>query len=919
MSALAPGARLGPYEIVAPLGAGGMGEVYRASDARLHREVAIKILPEAVAREPDRRARFEREAQTIAALSHPNILAVFDTGLSGGQLFVVTELLRGETLRDRLLEGALPVRKAIDIVAQIARGLAAAHELGLVHRDLKPENIFLTTDGHVKILDFGLARSATPTTGSTPTVTVVTDPGTVMGTVGYMAPEQVRAEPIDARADLFALGAVLYEILSGRRAFHRDTAAETMTAILKEDPREISACRGDLSPALDRIVRHALEKRRTERFQTARDIAFALEALSGSDPALTPASARPRPSRAARRWLTVALMGGAVLGAAALLRWAPWQTPAPATPLTVSADVGANASLFTNVGAAAVLSPDGKLLAFTAQTDVNSTSALYVRRLDQLTASRYDGTEGAQSPFFSPDGQWIAFFTKDKLKKVSAQGGATVTLHDVVNGRGGDWAEDDTIIFTPSTWTSLFRMPAGGGQAAPIGEDARDGEATRRWPQVLPGGKAVIYTSHKAVLGFDDATIVAQTLPAGERKVLVRGGYYARYVRSGHLIYMARNALVAVPFNPVRLEVTGPAVTVLEGVINNAERTAGAQFAASANGTLVYLPGESIRNDVPIGWIDPSGKTTNVDTPRGIWGSLRLAPPDGRRLAIDIREGGDSRVWVYDFARDVPSQVTSSWALHPVWTPDGRRIAFATLRGRERQSPSGTFTQRGEETNLAWQRADGSGEAERLTDSSHRQAPGSWHPNGRLLAFEQETSPNKFDLMMLPIEGTEASGWKAGKPTVFLSGSASLTDPQFSPDGRWIAYVSTETGRPEVWVTAATGTGLKSQISRAGGVSPVWSRATQELLYATETYQLMVAGYSDAGGVFQSEKPHRWSDVQIGAGIGVILPRRFDVQPDGKRIIAALASQQQARLGGNRVVFVFNFFDELRRVAPVRK
>ena len=918
---LAPGDRLGPYEIVGPLGAGGMGEVYRAADARLNREVALKVLPAAFARDTERRARFEREAQAIAALSHPNILAIFDTGLSDDRLFVVTELLRGGTLRDRLADGPLPVRKAIDVAAQVARGLAAAHEKGLVHRDLKPENIFVTSSGHVKILDFGLARTVTTNPAGSPTMTLFTEPGTVMGTVGYMAPEQVRAEPIDARADLFAFGAVLYEMLSGRRAFQRDSAPETMAAILKEDPPEISTSRADVPPALERITGHALEKNPSDRFQSARDIAFALEALSGSDPALATARAARRTWSALQVLLTMLAAAVAVAGAGALVqRWRS-STPSVKPPRMLSAEIGDNASLITSVGAAAVLSPDDTLLAFTAQPDASSPSALYVRRLDQLTALRYDGTDGAQSPFFSPDGQWIAFFAGGKLKKISARGGPAVTLCDVVNGRGGDWAEDDSIVFTPGTGSNLFRVAAsaGGGRCEPVAPDARDGEATRRWPQVLPGGTAIIYTSHSAALGFQDASIVAQPLPGGERKVLVRGGYYARYVPSGHLIYMARNALVAVPFDPVRLELLGTAVTVLEGVTSNPERTAGAQFDVSASGTLVYLPGEDVRNDVAIGWLDRLGRTTSVVTPRGIWNNLRLAP-DGRQIAIDLRsDGTDSRIWVYDLAREGLSQVTSLRASTPVWTPDGRRIAFAMSRVRERRDPSGPFSRRVEDpTSIAWQRADGSGEVEFLTDSPRRQVPGSWHPNGRLLAFQEEASAGRSDLMLLPVEGSDATGWKPGTPTIFLSGSGSLTDPQFSLDGQWIAYVSTQSGRPEVWVSGASGGGTRRQVSTTGGVAPTWSRTTPELFYATETQEVMVVSYANVGGVFQSEKPRRWSEAQIGGGMG-FWPRRFDVGAGGDRIIAALASPMQPRLGGNRVVFVFNFFDELRRVAPAGK
>ena len=894
-----------------------MGEVYRARDTKLNREVALKVLPEAFTRDPDRLARFKREAQVLASLNHPHIGAIYGFEDSGETHALVLELVEGDTLADRIARGLIPLDETLPIALQICEALEAAHEQGIIHRDLKPANIKLRPDGTVKVLDFGLAKALDPAPTSalsqSPTITTpaMTRMGVIMGTAAYMSPEQAKGKPVDKRADIWAFGCVLYEMLTGKRAFGGDDVTDTIAAVVRAEP-EWGALPANTPAPIRKLLRRCLQKDRRERVP---DIAVAR--LDINEATATPASADVSPISFTQpagwtRALPWTVAGALGIGLALVLAlWPPWRKAPTPAQLRLSAELGADASLVTDQGAAAILSPDGALLAFVAQKNASGGSQLYVRRLEQLQAASLSGTDGARNPFFSPDGQWIAFFAGGKLKKISVNGGAAVTLCDAPNGRGGSWAEDGTLAFSPDSGVgvSLLRVSSAGGKPATLTTfDA--GEAAQRWPQVLPGGKAVLYAAATSgTTAWEDANLVVQPLPTGARKIVQRGGYYGRYLPSGHLVYLHDGTLFAAPFDLDRLEVTGQSVPVLEGVTGSPNITGGAQFAVAGNGTLVYLPGQRNFDEVSVSWMDREAKTTPLRATPVDWANILFAP-DSRRLALDIFDGKQSDVWVYDWARDTLSRLNFDPATDekPVWTPDSRRIVFGSARADKST------------LNLYWQHADGTGEVQRLTESKHNQLPSSWHPTGKFLAFGDVNPLTTFDIMILPMEGDEASGWKPGTPTVFLNSPFAELEPMFSPDGRWIAYRSNESGLFEVYVRPFPGPGGKWQISTGGGTNATWSRTRHELFYGTPDQRIMVASYTVDGESFRAEKPRLWSDRHYLARPGRISAlRSFDLHPDGERFALAAAPEAQTAAKQDKLVFIFNFFDELRRIAPVAK
>jgi serine/threonine-protein kinase len=911
------GTRLGLYDILSPLGAGGMGEVYRAKDTKLGRDVALKILPASFTNDRERVARFRREAQVLASLNHPHIAQIYGLEEANSTQFLVLELVDGESLDKRIARGRIPVDEALGIAKQIAEALEAAHEKGIIHRDLKPANIALTKDGNVKVLDFGLAKAVEASGGSldtmnSPTITspaMMTGVGVILGTAAYMSPEQAKGGAADKRSDIWAFGCVLYEMLTGRRAFEGDDVADTLATVLKSEPDWTRVPR--TVPRYVRVlVRQCLERNRTARIS---DMAVAHFVLT-SGAALEDPSAAAGMSTATRFWRVMPWAAAVfATGLALVPAFGPWvrsRQVSPPDPARLSAELGADVSLpdttAGNGGAAATISPDGRVLAFVGQKGTGGSAQLYVRRLDQLKAVPLAGTENAESPFFSPDGTWVAFFAGGKLKKVAVTGGAAVTLCDAPTGRGGIWTEGGSIVFAPAARERLMRVLSAGGTPVPA-TTLTEGEVTQRWPQVLPGGKAVLFTSSgiPTPSAFNDANLVVQPLPRGERRVVQRGGYYGRYVTSGHLVFVHDGTLWAAPFDIDRLEVTGPHVPLIDGVASNAA-TGGAQVAVSATGTLVYLPGLSARGgSFPIHWLGRDGKLAPLRAASADWFNLQFAP-DGRRVALGIRDAQES-IWVYEWAHDTLTRLTVDPAddVKPVWTPDGRRVAFASSRGDKST------------LNLYWQRTDGIGDPQRLTESSQSQLPTSWHPSGRFLAFEQQNPQSGFDVMVLPVEGDEARGWRAGKPRTLLNSPADEREPMFSPDGRWMAYVSNETGRAEVYVRPFPGAGGKWLISTGGGTFPTWSKTKHELFYGSPSQQIMVAGYSVDADSFRAEPPRLWSAERYLAREG---SRMFDLHPDGERFgLASAAAQPTPTIKQDRVTLIFNVFDELRRIAPVAK
>jgi Tol biopolymer transport system component len=903
---IAAGTRLGSYELLAQIGAGGMGEVYKADDTKLGRNVAIKVLPEVFAHDPERLSRFQREAKLLASLNHPNIATIHGLEHSDGTHFLIMELVPGDTLAERIKrEGSVPVEEALKIAVQIAEALEVAHEKGIIHRDLKPANVKVTPEGKIKVLDFGLAKAFTGEVADakpsqSPTLSAVaTMQGVLLGTAAYMSPEQARGKSVDKGTDIWAFGCVLYELLCGRPAFEGEDITEILAAVVKTDP-DWSRLPENTPPAIRLLLRRCLQKDKTLRMQAAGDARIEIQEVLTAPPTAEPAAAQ-RKGRGRIAWATAGALG---LVAIAFALGFGLRAPKPQKPLQalhLSAEIGASASLYTALGASAILSPDGTRLAFVAR-GADQRRSIYVRSLDQLQATALSGTENALDPFFSPDGQWLGFFADGKLKKIAIQGGAAVTLCDAPDDRGGSWSEDGTIVFTPTTLMALSKVSSAGGAPQPLTTlDKQAGEITQRWPQVLPGGKAVLFTSSAHPGNFEDSEIVVYSMASGKRKTLQQGGFYARYLPSGHVVYMHEGTLFAVPFDLKRLEATGQPAPILEGVAT-AIQSAAAQFSFSETGNLAYIAQGGVGQNVSIYWMDREGKFTPLREAPGAYNDPVFSP-DGKRLALEINEGKRSDIWVYDWERDTPTRLTFAGEnnIFPVWTPDGQRIVYSSQ-------------EKGGVPNLWWIRADGAGNAQRLSESKSPQYTGSWRPDGRVFAFGEQTA--NFDIMTLSIDGDEKSGWNTSEPKPFLSSPFSEQSPAFSPDGRWLAYHSNESGIYQVYVRPFPGPGGKWQISSLGGIIPKWSHNGKELFYRAADNKIMVATYSASGDSFHADKPQLWSPSQFsdsGASFN------FDLHPDGKRFAVLKSPGTEQIPAVNKVSFIFNFFDELRRKVPPGK
>jgi serine/threonine-protein kinase len=874
--------------------------------------VAIKILPAHLSFDPVRKQRFEREAKTISSLNHPNICTLHDIGSQDGVDYLVMECVDGESLAKRLGKGPLPLEQVLKYGAQIADALDKAHRAGIVHRDLKPGNIMLTAAG-AKLLDFGLAKPAAPlVSGATLTAaatqtTPVTQEGTIVGTFQYMSPEQLEGKELDGRSDIFSLGAVLYEMVTGTKAFEGKSQLSVASAILEKEPAPISAVKPMTPSTLDHAIRRCLGKEAEKRWQSAADLSAELQwiAEGGSQARVAGPFSSAGRMRERLVWLgATAILGllAVAAGARLLLR-----APKPLEPIHLKADVGADVNLISSsFGPIIALSPDGTHLAFVGRR-ADQGVGMYIRALGQAQATLLAGTEGARDPFFSPDGQWIGFFADGKLKKIAREGGAAVTLCDAPRDGGGSWAPDGTIVFEafPSGGPRLFRIPSAGGNPEPLTPAANQvEELMQAWPQVLPGGNAVLYTSRALSTDFESADLVVYSPASGQRKTIVHSAFCGRYVPSGQLLFEREGNLFAVPFNLKRLEVTGEPQPIVEEVASNSAIGGGAQFSFSENGTLAYLSGQSSFPKVGIYWMDREGKFQPLrETPAGY--RQPAFSPDGKRLAVEVGEGRTREVWVYDLERDAFTRLAVNGG-GPVWTPDGQRITY--YAGDEKSDTA----------NLYWRRADGAGDAQRLTVSKDYQLAFSWRPDGRTLAFIEFNSAGgtNFDVMTLSVEGDEKSGWKPGEPKPFVNTVSNEGYPDFSPDGRWLAYGSDESGRFEVYVRPFPGPGGKWQISSGGGRFPKWSRGGRELFYRTllPESKIMAATYSASGDSFHADKPRLWSPGQF-TDTGVI--PNFDVHPDGKRFAVLKAPDTDRQSGpNNKVSFIFNFFEVLRRKFP---
>jgi len=795
-----------------------MGEVYRARDARLNRDVAIKVLPAAFSADLDRLARFEQEARATAALNHPNILGVYDIGTHEGSPYLVSELLEGGTLRDQI--HGLPVRKAIDYAVQIAHGLAAAHEKGIVHRDVKPENIFITSDGRVKILDFGLAKLTfrDPAAGALSTMSTLpphTAVGIVLGTVGYMAPEQVRGLDADHRSDIFAFGAVLYEMLSGRRAFVGDSPMDVMSMILKEGTHGFPADVCEITPALEAIVNRCLEKNPAARFKTADDLAFALSTLSlPSAPAIATNDLAPR-HRAQHRiawwavgasWFVVAALGGweyrRQIAPAVTAYWATLPLPAGTN---MSGDLVAPRRL--------AVSPDGRRLAFvTASAD--GRRQLWVRPLNGSTAQPLAGTDNAFTPFWSPDSEWIGFYADGKLKKISASGGPPLTLCDLAGpGGGATWNRDGVILFGDDVGPfALRRVSASGGTTSVVRTPSREkGETEFAWPFFLPDGHTFLYRVRGANPG-----VYLGSLDSDLRRRLVASDSNAKYA-DDHLLFMRQTTLMAQPFDASRLQLSGDAVPIAEGV--SVAGTETGAFSTSNNGVLVYETGAA-SNVSRLQWVDRGGRPLGSLGDAADYGDVELSP-DGKRVAVSAVFGANRDIWMYDVMRAVRTRFTFDPAAEfgAIWSPDGARILFISSR-------------RGN-TDLYSKTTNGAGAEEPFLVRPQNQFSSSWSPDARFVVFETlGIVGGGSDIWVLPAFGDR-------EPFPFIQTRFDETSARMSPDGRWVTYTSNESGTPEVYVAPFPKADGKWQVSIGGGAWSRWRRDGREVFYVAPNGRLM--------------------------------------------------------------------------------
>ena len=895
---LASGTKLGPYQIESPLGAGGMGEVYRALDTRLDRAVAVKILPEHLSQSPEAKQRFDREARAISSLNHPNICVLHDIGHQNGTDYLVMEFLEGETLADRLLKGPVPVAQILKYGADICEGLDRAHKSGVVHRDLKPGNIMLTKSG-AKLMDFGLAKSVPAMAAASSssltmelTTPVATHPltaqGFVVGTFQYMSPEQVEGKEADARSDIFAFGSVLYEMATGKRAFEGKSNLSVASAILEKEPEPITTLQPMAPPALEHVVRGCLAKNPDERWQSAGDIARELRwiASGGSSQTNIPALAR-RPTHRWERFGWMALVA-VLLAAVFWFATRPQSTPRMVQAF-LTAPTGTSFEFNGDFSGPPVLSRDGSRIVFSARTGKEATS-LYVQSLDNAIATKLDGTQNGAFPFWSADGKFIGFFADGKLRKVPVGGGPVTVLADAPGGRGGAWSPDNTIVYTPDFRDSLWKVNANGGAAERLTTLDAPRHTTHRWPSFLPDGKHFLFfaTNHSGTgpdqngiyLGSTDSNAIKLILPSDS------AGQYA----SGYLLYHLQSALIAQKFDPGTATLSGDPIALADHIQYDPTvwRTT---FGASENGTLITASGDSTLNTGLV-WVDRSGKDVGYALKEhflylgGPLAGMRLSP-DGKRLAITVGQP-KADIFVYDLVQGTKTRITFNPAqnIQPSWSPDGQRIVFAELSG-SRASAGSTIHARV---------ANGGGQDELLIgEQNNSTLPVTfswpqWSSDGKYLVYSKASGPSGGAIWAVP-----TSGDKTPFPVVQpQSQQGTIQFSRLSPDGKWLAYTSTESGREELYITSFPRAGGRWQISQNGGTSPAWRGDSKELYFyefSGGQLQIMAVDTAAQGDQFQSKNYRSLFAVNhVIAGGNA----NFEATPDGRRFLLAVQPEVAA-------------------------
>jgi Tol biopolymer transport system component len=901
--ALTSGTKLGPYEIQSPLGVGGMGEVYRALDSRLDRAVAVKILASHLSSSPELKQRMEREARAISSLNHPNICHLYDIGSQDGADYLVMELLEGETLAERLRKGAMPLNEIYRVGIAVAEALAFAHRNGIVHRDLKPGNIMLTPSG-AKLMDFGLAKplglqNAASVSVSAPAFTAMqtisgpsplsplTTAGSIVGTIQYMSPEQIEGKEADARSDIFAFGAVLYEMVTGKRPFSGKSQISLASSILESDPQPASAIAPSTPAALEHIVTTCLQKNPEERFQTAHDIKLELQwiAADKSSPALAAALPLPSHSRERLGWgagLVAAIILGAAIG---ILLYHPAQT-APAIRAAINPPANTTLALVGDFAGPPVLSPDGANVAFVA-TGSDGKNMIWVRPLDAPDAHMLAGTEAATFPFWSPDSRSVGFFAGSKLKTIDLNGGSALALCDAPFGRGGSWGPDGTILFAPEALSPILSVNATGGTPVPVTKFQAGQQPSHRWPFFLPDGKHFLYLFVNARDPGSDAVYYA-SLDGRENRRLVQSQSNALYA-NGFLLFIRGGQLMAQSFDPAKGTLSGELQNVAGGVMEDLS-TWHIDASASGNGLLVFSNGGI--GDQELVWVDRNGKQIGTVASKVADLVAARLSPQADRIALEIDKGaGAHDVWVLDIARGVQTRLTFGPVENdsPIWSPDGKWIVYTALTSNLH-------------TKLYRKPSDGSGAEELLISDDQVTVPTDWSRDGKYLFYARGPSANYWEIWALPLQG-ERKPWLVVPHGTTTNSFA--TDGHLSPDGHWLAYTSGESGNPEVYVVAFGGGQGKWQVSTNGGYQPQWSHDGKELYYFNQaTRSVFAVPVKEMNGGLQFGAPQQIASNSTSNQVGF-----YDVTPDGKKILLNLVSQQVSQ----SITVMTNFTSGLKK------